>query len=679
MSNPYFNYRGEREVSTSGTELQSGAAAAAAAQKETQYAQMSLSGLGGMSQQQQATSTSRSGLTVQQVWSSEQGGPSLMQPNRASAAQQARTSTSLNGGPFSMAGGGPFRTYGAGNGGNDAGLVNRNRSDAYLMISKGPNASDSDPFSTGAFSSASRKSAVFDPSDFPSLGGLGGGDSDVGVVGGGAGSKAVNGFGPYSDVYSLGSAYGGGRIKAVDALTANPNGAGFSMQKEDFPALGGGGLGGNLAQSLGSSLGNGLVPEVGALGGNLNGNGLMESRINVEDGNADTFSRRERPGAVQQLQEQSVQQQRLQQGQPRSHVRRSSMYSTSVGASTNPSVEPRSNASPELSPTEPSGSRRAPVARTPGAALNGPIDHSQDSIGRRAAFPASEVRRPVALEKNMNTGKQMPYMQPMSSGGVQSLAEDLSMGISRDENQKLNTTESASANRSNTIQADGRGPAAGTRTGVSGSSPTKSASDALPEDQYGMKGLLKMLNTPGKASDNALLTLGLDLTMLGLDLNSAHPLHQFFETPWIESKEEMDSESGSGLRGSKLMKPRELEKHLPKCYYMQPPALKTSHFPKFSLETLFYIFYSMPRDVLQLYVAVELYRHQWRYHRNLKRWFARSRSPGPSPALERNGYIYFDVNSWEKRPFTESNVSLAQGFLSEEEIRSLIKRKPVSK
>jgi CCR4-NOT transcription complex subunit 2 len=62
---------------------------------------------------------------------------------------------------------------------------------------------------------------------------------------------------------------------------------------------------------------------------------------------------------------------------------------------------------------------------------------------------------------------------------------------------------------------------------------------------------------------------------------------------------------------------------------MQPPALKTSHFGKFQLETLFYIFYNMPRDTLQAYAATELYNREWRYHKDLKLWFTRSSSqPG---------------------------------------------------
>ena len=54
------------------------------------------------------------------------------------------------------------------------------------------------------------------------------------------------------------------------------------------------------------------------------------------------------------------------------------------------------------------------------------------------------------------------------------------------------------------------------------------------------------------------------------------------------------------------------------CCTRQPPPLKTSHLSKFQLETLFYIFYAMPRDVLQAYAAQELYQRDWQYHRDLK-------------------------------------------------------------
>ena len=48
---------------------------------------------------------------------------------------------------------------------------------------------------------------------------------------------------------------------------------------------------------------------------------------------------------------------------------------------------------------------------------------------------------------------------------------------------------------------------------------------------------------------------------------------------------------------------------LPGCYKMQAPQLKLQLFQKFALETLFYIFYSMPRDILQVAAAQELCAH----------------------------------------------------------------------
>lgn len=111
------------------------------------------------------------------------------------------------------------------------------------------------------------------------------------------------------------------------------------------------------------------------------------------------------------------------------------------------------------------------------------------------------------------------------------------------------------------------------------------------------------------------------------------------------------------------------------CYYMQPPALKTGHLSKFQLETLFYIFYALPKDVLQAYAAQELYSREWRYHGDLKLWFKRA---GPSDGVIANSsvagttpqYLYFDINLWERRLFNGSlNQNITNGFLPEEEVR----------
>lgn len=54
---------------------------------------------------------------------------------------------------------------------------------------------------------------------------------------------------------------------------------------------------------------------------------------------------------------------------------------------------------------------------------------------------------------------------------------------------------------------------------------------------------------------------------------------------------------------------------MPACYAMSPAELKTGHLEKFQLETLFYIFYAMPKDQLQGFAAQELYNRKWKYHK----------------------------------------------------------------
>eukprot|EP00189_Rhodosorus_marinus_P006202 CAMPEP_0113973042 /NCGR_PEP_ID=MMETSP0011_2-20120614/14019_1 /TAXON_ID=101924 /ORGANISM="Rhodosorus marinus" /LENGTH=188 /DNA_ID=CAMNT_0000990499 /DNA_START=533 /DNA_END=1098 /DNA_ORIENTATION=- /assembly_acc=CAM_ASM_000156 len=102
-------------------------------------------------------------------------------------------------------------------------------------------------------------------------------------------------------------------------------------------------------------------------------------------------------------------------------------------------------------------------------------------------------------------------------------------------------------------------------------------------DAYGMKGFLKVM-APSNP-DVALLSLGIDLRTLGLNLNSPEPhLHESFKSPF--------GDRSASQKGDP-------EYQIPSCYFTQPNQMQASHFSKLQLETLFYIFYSMPQDVLQ--------------------------------------------------------------------------------
>eukprot|EP00535_Pseudo-nitzschia_heimii_P007281 CAMPEP_0197178590 /NCGR_PEP_ID=MMETSP1423-20130617/3820_1 /TAXON_ID=476441 /ORGANISM="Pseudo-nitzschia heimii, Strain UNC1101" /LENGTH=430 /DNA_ID=CAMNT_0042628363 /DNA_START=365 /DNA_END=1657 /DNA_ORIENTATION=+ len=178
------------------------------------------------------------------------------------------------------------------------------------------------------------------------------------------------------------------------------------------------------------------------------------------------------------------------------------------------------------------------------------------------------------------------------------------------------------------------------------------AGTALSGD-YGLLGLLGVIRMTD--ADRNALALGSDLTMLGLNLGSSEHIYNTFSGPWSES---------SG-------KTKEPHYQLPDCYYMQPPALKTGHLQQFQPETLFYIFYALPKDVLQAYAAQELYTREWRYHGDLKLWFKRA---GPADGIAQSSagqqYLYFDINSWEKRLFNGSmNQNVTGGFLTDDDVR----------
>ncbi|XP_043695044.1 probable NOT transcription complex subunit VIP2 isoform X2 [Telopea speciosissima] len=154
---------------------------------------------------------------------------------------------------------------------------------------------------------------------------------------------------------------------------------------------------------------------------------------------------------------------------------------------------------------------------------------------------------------------------------------------------------------------------------------------AVP-DRFGLLGLLSVI----KLSDPILtsLALGIDLTTLGLNLNSTDNLHKTFDSPWSDEPAKGDPEY-----------------NVPECYYAKPPpALHQGYFSKFQLETLFYIFYSMPKDEAQLYAAKELNNRGWFYHREHRLWFIRVANMEPlvkTNTYERGSYICFDPNTWE--------------------------------
>jgi CCR4-NOT transcription complex subunit 2 len=95
---------------------------------------------------------------------------------------------------------------------------------------------------------------------------------------------------------------------------------------------------------------------------------------------------------------------------------------------------------------------------------------------------------------------------------------------------------------------------------------------------------------------------------------------------------------------------------IPSCYHVVPPPVDTK-LPNFSEETLFYIFYSAPQDVVQLMAAEELYGRGWRFNTDLRVWMT---SPplaqidlhtdaSSRPGILRGPFTVFNPSTWGRQ------------------------------
>jgi hypothetical protein len=144
------------------------------------------------------------------------------------------------------------------------------------------------------------------------------------------------------------------------------------------------------------------------------------------------------------------------------------------------------------------------------------------------------------------------------------------------------------------------------------------------------------------------------VTTCGLNLTTLDNLFPSFTSPFTD------------------ITPEEKPYKFPACY-LTGHTLKWEYFTKFQNETLFYIFYSLPKDILQSLAALELYRREWRYHGDLKIWL-KARTPQEMqqqhPTVQ---YVYCELKTLETRLFNAAGrANIASGIVSEEDIRMRI-------
>lgn len=138
-------------------------------------------------------------------------------------------------------------------------------------------------------------------------------------------------------------------------------------------------------------------------------------------------------------------------------------------------------------------------------------------------------------------------------------------------------------------------------------------------------------------------------------MGCARPLYPSFAGPFADV-------------GSRPMQP---DYKLPECYVVDNVHRVTDKVPSFHDETLFFIFYTQTRDILQELAATELCvshtfllssgsfsnamtrtNRNWRYHKELRMWLTKDVSLGEpvqvSPEKEQGSYSFWNPQTWEK-------------------------------
>ena len=95
--------------------------------------------------------------------------------------------------------------------------------------------------------------------------------------------------------------------------------------------------------------------------------------------------------------------------------------------------------------------------------------------------------------------------------------------------------------------------------------------------------------------------------------------------------------------------------------------LQPKFFDNFHENTLFYIFYYLTRDTLQLFAGEHLYKKGWKYNYKNQIWFKQTKDKEGNEKWE-----FFNPLEWKKNDFIYGPVDI-QSFLTEDEAKQYLK------
>lgn len=215
--------------------------------------------------------------------------------------------------------------------------------------------------------------------------------------------------------------------------------------------------------------------------------------------------------------------------------------------------------------------------------------------------------------------------------------------ISGNINTNTNTNNSSSSSSNSSSSNNNNGSSSGNMSKgvqISNDGRVTNIPSSMVTDQFGMIGLLAFLRAAETDPNLASVTFGTDLTALGLNLTATEKLYPSFAGPWTDQP----------------LKVYEIDYPVPSEYLVNSSIrdkLTQITLKRYHEDTIFFLFYMFPNDMLQIAAAIELYSREWRYHKEEKVWI--TRAPGIAPSektnsYERGTYYIFDAHLWRRVP-----------------------------
>ena len=167
--------------------------------------------------------------------------------------------------------------------------------------------------------------------------------------------------------------------------------------------------------------------------------------------------------------------------------------------------------------------------------------------------------------------------------------------------------------------------------------PAKDEREELESKEFGVRGILTLQKN--LTDDKSLLAKGKDLSVIEQNKVNIDSMSSYFSGP------QQDQEIGASEFP---------EFTLPPSYFISKPILKAKMIRSYQVETLFYVFYNMPGELVQSCVADELYKRNWVYDPKKQTWFTNTGEEWKT----------FDVSRFE----IVTTMPSAGPFLSKEDV-----------